>query len=135
MRQINFAHFAKVNFQFNFAQVCYLPSTSQNLSLCCYFFINNGKNVQVAPRRTIQFMCKVPPLLAPVKPIVRVFAWPTFPAPFTHGIPQPRFVSKFNLNCLWWVHMGILLKERKITEELMLLKIWKIANPQAFTIE
>ncbi len=31
----------------------------------------------------------------------------------------------FNPNSLWWVHMGISLKERQITEEPMKVKIWK----------
>ncbi len=30
-----------------------------------------------------------------------------------------------NPNSLWWVHMGISLKERQITEEPMKVKIWK----------
>jgi len=33
--------------------------------------------------------------------------------------------SSFNPNSLWWVHMGISLKERQITEEPMKVKIWK----------
>ncbi len=33
--------------------------------------------------------------------------------------------SLFNPNCLWWVHIGISLKERHITEEQMKVKIWK----------
>ncbi len=30
-----------------------------------------------------------------------------------------------NPNSLWWVHMGLSLKERQITEEPMKVKIWK----------
>ncbi len=33
--------------------------------------------------------------------------------------------STFNPNSLWWVHMGISLKERQITEKPMKVKIWK----------
>ncbi len=45
--------------------------------------------------------------------------------------------KKFNINpnSLWWVHMGISFKERQITEEPMKVKIWKIANPQALSVE
>jgi hypothetical protein len=32
---------------------------------------------------------------------------------------------RINPNSLWWVHMGISLKERQITEEPMKVKIWK----------
>ncbi len=45
------------------------------------------------------------------------------------------FQIKLIPNSLWWVHMGISLKERQITEEPMKVKIWKIANPQAFSKE
>jgi hypothetical protein len=34
-------------------------------------------------------------------------------------------IVNFNPNSLWWVHMGISLKERQITEEPMKVKIWK----------
>ena len=34
-------------------------------------------------------------------------------------------VDDVNPNSLWWVHMGISLKERQITEEPMKVKIWK----------
>jgi len=45
--------------------------------------------------------------------------------------------NSLNPNSLWWVHMGISLKERQITEEPMKVKIWrkKIANPQASSVE
>jgi hypothetical protein len=39
---------------------------------------------------------------------------------------KSRFISaEVNPNSLWWVHMGISLKERQITEEPMKVKIWK----------
>jgi hypothetical protein len=44
----------------------------------------------------------------------------------------PRLLNR---NSLWWVHMGISLKERQITEERMKVKFEKIANPQAFSVE
>ena len=45
-------------------------------------------------------------------------------------------LGEINPNSLWWVHMGISLKERQITEEPMKVKIWKkIANLQAFSTE
>ncbi len=34
-------------------------------------------------------------------------------------------MAMVNPNSLWWVHMGISLKERQITEEPMKVKIWK----------
>ena len=42
-----------------------------------------------------------------------------------------------NPNSLWWVHMGISLKERQITEEPMKVKIWKklLIHKHAFSIE
>jgi hypothetical protein len=36
-----------------------------------------------------------------------------------------QILRTFNPNSLWWVHMGISLKERQITEEPMKVKIWK----------
>jgi hypothetical protein len=47
-----------------------------------------------------------------------------------HAIHSPfywqilKVYSCFNPNSLWWVHMGISLKERQITEEPMKVKIW-----------
>jgi hypothetical protein len=46
---------------------------------------------------------------------------------YIHFLPRHTHKQRtiFNPNSLWWVHMGISLKERQITEEPMKVKIWK----------
>ncbi len=50
------------------------------------------------------------------------FRLPLVKTPVHYIISVVRYI---NSNCLWWVHMGISLKEREITEEPMKVKIWK----------